>query len=123
MEEQKMAEKIIKNKCMRKYSIEQKREIEKAFLKLEELILVQEQNGILFEKIFNNETIKYDQHNKGFYTFKAHGRDRTQIRILYRFIRTGKKEFKLEMHMVSIKRRNDNGYMHEFQNYANSYAY
>ena len=39
------------------------------------------------------------------------------------FCELGEKKFKLEMHMVSIKRRNDNRYMYEFQNYANSYVY
>ena len=34
-----------------------------------------------FEKIFNNESIKYDVFDKNFYIFKGHGRDKAQIRI------------------------------------------
>lgn len=58
----------------------------------------------------------------GFYTFKAHGRDKAQIRILYKFVRMPEQEFEVEMHMVLIKRRTDNEYIKEFQRYVACYA-
>lgn len=108
--------------CMKKYSPSEKREIEKAFEKLKTLIEVEEQYGVPFEKIFNNETVKYDVLGNGFYTFKAHGKDKAQIRILYKFIRKTIQEFELEMHMVWIKRKNDNAYIREFKRYVDCYA-
>ena len=108
--------------CMKKYSPSERREIDKAFEKLKQMIAVKEQSGIPFEKIFNNETLKYDVLGNGFYTFKAHGRDRAQIRILYKFVRMSEQKYEIEMHMISIKRRTDKEYMKEFQRYVASYA-
>lgn len=118
-----MANVIVKeNECMKKYSPSEKREIEKVFEKLKTMILTEEQYGVPFEKIFNNASIKYDIFDKNFYTFKGHGRDKAQIRILYRFIRKSIEEFDLEMHLVAIKRKNDKEYMKEFQRYVDCYA-
>lgn len=113
---------VDKRECMKKYSPSERKEILKAFEKLQNMILTEEKHGIPFEKIFNNETLKYDILGKGFYTFKSHGRDRTQVRILYKFIRKTMQDFELEMHMVSIKRRNDNTYMKDFQKYVDCYG-
>ena len=110
------------NACMKKYSPSERREINKAFEKLKQMIAIKEQYGIPFEKIFNDETLKYDVHGKGFFTFKAHGRDKSQIRLLYRFVRIEEQKFEVEMHMVLIKRRTDNEYMKEFQRYVACYA-
>ena len=118
-----MANVIVKeNECMKKYSPSEKREIEKALEKLKTMITTEEQYGVPFEKIFNNESVKYDVFGKNFYTFKAHGRDKAQIRILYKFIRKSIKEFDLELHLVAIKRKNDKEYMKEFQRYVDCYA-
>ena len=107
---------------LKKYSPSEKREIEKAFEKLKTLIETEERYGIPFEKIFNNETVKYSVLGNGFYTFKAHGKDKAQIRILYKFIRKTMQEFELEMHMVWIKRKNNKDYIREFQRYVDYYA-
>lgn len=110
------------NECIKKYSPSERKEIKKALKKLKNMIVTEEQYGVPFEKIFNNESLKYDVLGKGFYTFKAHGRDKTQIRILYKFIRKTIQDFELEIHMVFIKRRNDNIYMKEFQRYVDCYV-
>ena len=132
-----------KDECMQKYSPNERKEILKAFEKLQKMIVTEERYGIPFEKIFNNGSVKHDVLGNGFYTFKAHGRDKAQIRILYKFIRKTLKDFEhsceeafvhkkiaiidseflfcLEMHMVSIKRRNDNAYMKKFQKYVDYY--
>ena len=132
-----------KDECMKKYSPSERKEILKAFEKLQKMIVTEERYGIPFEKIFNNASVKHDVFGNGFYTFKAHGRDKAQIRILYKFIRKTMEDFErsrettfvhekvaivdseclfcLEMHMVSIKRRNDNAYMEDFQRYVDCY--
>lgn len=113
---------INNKKVLKKYSPSEKKEIEKAFEKLHKMIDVEESYGVPFEKIFNNDTIKYDILGGGFYTFKSQGRDRSQIRILYKFIREKQGEYNLEMHMVYIKRRTDKEYMKDFANYVANYA-
>lgn len=113
-----------KNKydCVKKYSPNEKKEIFKAFEKLRRMIEIKENYGVPFEKIFNNESLKYDVFQKGFYTYKAHGKDNAQIRILYRFIRLSERQFELEMHMVSIKRRSDKNYIKQFEKYVECYV-
>ena len=108
--------------CVKKYSPNEKKEILKAFEKLRRMIEIKENYGVPFEKIFNNESLKYDVFQKGFYTYKAHGRDNAQIRILYRFIRLPESQFELEMHMVSIKRRSDKNYIKQFEKYVECYV-
>lgn len=94
--------------------------VQQAMIKLHRMIDEYEKAGVLFEKIFNNDVIKYDVLGKNFYTFKAHGEDRAQLRILYRFIRTDE-GFDLECHKVMIKRRNDKKYIHDFEKYVMNY--
>lgn len=108
--------------CIKKYSPNEKKEIIKALKKLKQMIEIEESYGVPFEKIFNNETLKYDVLGNGFYTFKAHGRDKTQIRLLYRFIRISEQKFEIELHMVAIKRKTSKDYMKEFQNYVECYS-
>ena len=107
--------------CIKKYSPNEKKEISKAFEKLRQMIEIKENYGVPFEKIFNNETFKYDIFGNGFYTFKAHGKDNAQIRILYRFIRMPERQFELEMHMALIKRKTDNSYIKKFEQYVEGY--
>lgn len=111
-----------KYECIKKYSPNEKKEIIKALKKLKQMIEIEESYGVPFEKIFNNETLKYDVLGNGFYTFKAHGRDKTQIRLLYRFIRISEQKFEIELHMVAIKRKTSKDYMKEFQNYVECYS-
>jgi hypothetical protein len=88
--------------------------------KLRKMIESYENDGIPFEKIFNNDVIKYDVFGKNFYTFKAHGADKTQLRILYRFVREND-TFRLECHKVEIKRRKGKEYIKDFENYVKKY--
>lgn len=112
---------VKEQKVVKKFSPDERKEINKAFDKLKYLIAENERYGIRFEYIYNDDSIKYDILGKGFYSFKARGKDRTQIRILYKFERTSKESYKLEMHMVVIKRRNDKAYIKDFQDYVNNY--
>lgn len=110
-------------KVLKKFTPSERKEIIRGFEKLNSLISVFEAEGIAFEKIFNNDKIKYDVLGKNFYTFKYSGKDRSQIRVLYRFVRSedGKDKFLLEMHGVRIKRRKGKEYIQEFTDYVNNY--
>lgn len=110
------------NKVLKKYSPSERKEILKAFDKLRQLIDTEESYGCSFEKIFNNDSIKYDVFQHNFFTFKSQGRDRSQIRILYKFVRGTQGDYDLELHMVRIKRRNDKEYMKEFADYVANYT-
>lgn len=116
------SEKHDKYSCIKKYSPSEKKEIIKAFEKLQQMIEIEESYGVPFEKIFNNETLKYDVLGDGFYTFKAHGKDKSQIRLLYRFIRISERKFEVELHMAAIKRKTNKDYIKEFQSYVACYA-
>ena len=109
-------------KVIKKFSPDERKEINKAFDKLKYLITEKERYGTEFECIYNDDSIKYDILGKGFYSFKARGKDRAQIRILYKFERINKKDYVLEMHMAVIKRRDDKTYMKDFQDYVNRYV-
>lgn len=109
-------------KVLKKYSPSEKREVIKAFDKLKNLIDTEESYGTMFEQIFNNETIKYDILGSGFYTFKAQGRDRSQMRLLYHFTRLANGEYNLQLHKVYIKRKSGKEYMTEFASYVEEYA-
>lgn len=109
-------------KILKKYSPSEKREVIKAFGKLKSLIDTEESYGIMFENIYNNDTIKYDILGSGFYTFKAQGKDRSQIRLLYHFTRLENGEYTLQLHKVYFKRRTGKEYLNEFALYVEEYA-
>ena len=108
-------------KLLKKYSPTERQEILKVFDKLKKKIDTEEYYGIHFEKIYNNDSIKYDIFKEGFYTFKAQGKDRSQIRILYRFVRNADGKYDIQLHDVYIKRRNTKEYMNEFKEYVEDY--
>lgn len=68
-----------------------------------------EKNGIPFEKIFNNDKIKYDCYGKGFYCFKMHLDHHKTYRMLYRFIRNIK-DYVIEPHLTILKRDTGKGH-------------
>lgn len=86
------------------------------------MIQIEESYGNAFEKIYNNETLKYDILGNGFHTFKYQGRDRSQIRLLYRFIRKENGDYEIQLHKVYIKRRNTKEYMKTFEGYVKEYV-
>ena len=105
-------------KVIKKASSNEKRAIEKGMKKLCEKIEQNERQGIRFEKIFNDDTIKYDVLGNSFFTFKSTNQE-MPLRILYRFNRTVD-GFDLEVHKVYQKKYNDKRYMSEFAEYVKS---
>lgn len=94
--------------------------LEKAMKKLNSQIAQIEQGGTPFEKIFNNDSIKYDVLGKGFFTYKYRGADSSQLRVLYKFIRKNKNLYDIEVHKVVVKRRSGKEYIKEFEDYVDS---
>ena len=77
-------------------------------------------NGQPFERIFNNESIKYDVFENNFYTYKFRYADNTQLRLLYHFVRD-KDKIIIELHQYAVKRRNNKNYIEVFEKYAKNY--
>lgn len=111
---------IVKCKEYEKVNPELKKSIDKGMERLISLIKGKEENGEPFEKIFNNETIKYDVLSERFFTFKAHGPDSTQLRLLYEFKRDGN-DTHIILHKFFEKRRTNNKYITIFREYVKNY--
>lgn len=94
--------------------------IDKEMQRLISLIKDIESNGTPFEKIFNNEVIKHNVLSERFFTFKSHGPDSTQLRLLYEFRRENDKVY-IALHKVFVKRRTSNEYLVDFKEYAKNY--
>lgn len=99
---------------------ELKKCIDKEMERLISLIKATEESGTPFEKIFNNEVIKHNVLSEKFFTFKTHGPDSTQLRLLYEFKRDGENTY-IILHKFFVKRRTSNEYLTDFKEYAKNY--
>ena len=106
---------------MKKHDPKEQELIIRAMNKLENQINVIESGGTRFEKIFNNDAIKYDILGTGFYTYKFVAENSSQLRLLYRFVRKENGDFVLECHRVEIKRRSGKDYIKKFEEYVKNY--
>lgn len=88
--------------------------VDKAMTKLRHYIDEIENSGTPFELICNNDKIKYDILGNGFFVFKYTGPSRTQLRILYRFIRQEGNKYNLEIHKVYSKKHTVNGFQNQY---------
>lgn len=59
-----------------------KNEVLRAARRVGERIVEYSNEGITFENIYNDNVVKYDKHGC-FFTYKHHGRNKSQIRLLY----------------------------------------
>ena len=59
-----------------------KNEVLRAAKRVGERIVEYYNEGITFENIYNDNVVKYDKHGC-FFTYKHHGRNKSQIRLLY----------------------------------------
>ena len=96
-----------------------RKDIDKALEKLVYLIEEQDNYGIPFEKIFNNDTIKYDCLDNNFFTFKF-SKGSIQLRLLYRFVRL-QEDSVIELHDFHHKNRDDKSYIKEFERKASEF--
>ena len=74
-------------------------------------IIKYEEQGVTFNRIFNDDKVKYDKHGK-FFTFK-HQKSKMQLRILYSyFIYDNEEVFLIADYF--IKKRNNKDYIKKF---------
>lgn len=106
---------------LKKFDIKEQELINRAMNKLDRQISVIENSGTPFEKIFNNDAIKYDILGKGFYTYKFVAENSSQLRLLYRFVRQEDRSYILECHKAEIKRRSGKEYIKKFEEYVKNY--
>ena len=109
----------IKTSKYSKASWSLRKDIDKALEKLVYLIEEQDNYGIPFEKIFNNDTIKYDCLANNFFTFKF-SKGSIQLRLLYRFVRA-QEDAVIELHDFYHKNRDDKSYIKEFERKASEF--
>lgn len=74
----------ISSKC-KQYKKENKTAQRSLCKSLEHLVDKIEAEGSNINKIYNNDSIIYDRINDHIFIFKTHGRDNTQLRIVYSF--------------------------------------
>jgi hypothetical protein len=67
---------------LKKESVELQNELSKAANNLGKKITEYHDSGIDFIHICNAENVKYDKHGE-FYTYKHHGKNKSQLRLLY----------------------------------------
>lgn len=106
----------------KKLDNKEKELVDRALNKLDKQIRIIESTGTPFEKIFNNDSIKYDVLGKSFYTYKFIAENSSQIRILYRFVRKDQNDYDIECHKVEVKRRSGKEYIKKFEEYVKSYT-
>lgn len=106
---------------LKKLDNKEKELVERALNKLVKQIDIIEATGTPFEKIFNNDSIKYDILGKNFYTYKFVAENSSQIRILYRFVREESGVYNIECHKVEVKRRSGKEYIKKFEEYVKTY--
>ena len=108
-------------KNFKKTSKEERSAVQKAIDKLLRKIADYQESGVIFEKICNDDSIKYDTFGNGFFTLKSQTQQ-LPIRILYRFIRTNTDETYIEIHQCYLKKHSDQKrYIHQFTSYVEAY--
>lgn len=106
---------------LKKFDPKEQELINRAMNKLDKQVMLIESGGTPFEKIFNNDAIKYDILGKGFYTYKFVAENSSQLRLLYRFKRLDK-DYIIECHKVEVKRRSGKDYIKKFEEYVKNYS-
>lgn len=115
-----MGNMIFIKKNFKKTSEDMRRATEKSIQKLISKIEQYESSGTPFEKIFNDDSVKYDVLGNNFFTMKAQS-TQMPLRILYKFNRDENHGFTIEVHHTHIKKHNNKEYMREFATYASSH--
>ena len=100
--------------CTKQF-LKEKKELQEAIISsvkdLLERIQAYEKQGVGFEKIFNDDCVKYDKHGD-FYTFKCH-KGKFQLRIMYAYL-TAVEEATIFVVDYFIKKKNNKKYIGKF---------
>lgn len=104
------------DRCTKKSSNNLRTLMNKGLDKLIRRINEYEANGISFECICNDDTVKYDILGNGFFTYKIQT-TQLPLRILYRFVRT-EDGYTIEVHQIYKKGKDNKKYIKDFSQYA-----
>ena len=104
------------DKSIMKANSDEKKAVNNSVSKLVSRIEAYERDGTPFERIYNDDKVKYDVLGNGYYTFKNQTQ-RIQLRILYRLI-----DDDLQIHMVHVKKRNNKNYIGQFEEYVRCHS-
>ena len=107
---------VYTNDSIKKTSKSEMMFLEKGLKKLISKITLYEEAGVPFEKICNDDSIKYDIFGNNFFTYKIQT-TQMPLRVLYRFIRNDKNNFVIEVHRIYQKHKGKE-YIKNFENYA-----
>lgn len=105
------------DKNFKKTKTEEMRVIQKGVNKLVAKITQYQKTGTSFERIYNDDTVKYSILDNNFCVFKYQNQQ-LPLRLLYRFKHMGNNTDRLEVHLSYVKKYDDNRYFQIFRTYA-----
>lgn len=110
-------------KLTKKNQLKECQYIKKAINKMSKMLETYDNNGIPFEKIFNNDIIKHNCLDNDIYVFKYIGPDNSQIRLLYHYDRKDDLNSEINILTYHIKRTDapNSQYLDDFRAYAKNY--
>ena len=94
---------------MKKENSELQRTITKAANELGNKIVQHYDCGVNFNNIYNAENIKYDKHGDYFFTYKAHGKNKSQLRLLYACVQSEDVTFLIIVDYIEKRKTNLKG--------------
>lgn len=99
---------VCENKIKKEHR-ELKGTIEKAVKDLADKIVQCYKSGIAFNNIYNADNIKYDKHGNDFFTYKAHGKNKSQLRLLYACVQNDEATYLLIIDYIEKRKRTTRG--------------
>lgn len=103
---------------IKKENNELKQTIIKATRELGDKILQFYENGVSFNNIYNAENIKYDKHGDNFFTYKAHGKNKTQLRLLYSCVQTDDTTYIIVVDYIEKRKSFNKGHRDHIEKFA-----
>ena len=108
---------VCENKINKENS-ELKRAIIKASEELGAKIFQFYESGVCFNNIYNAENIKYDKHGDCFFTYKAHGMNKTQLRLLYSCVQTDDTTYKIVIDYIEKRKTVNKGHKDHIEKFS-----
>lgn len=108
---------VCENK-IKKENNELKRTIIKAAEELGYKIIQFYESGVSFNNIYNAENIKYDKHGDCFFTYKAHGKNKTQLRLLYSCVQTDDTTYVIVVDYIEKRKTVNKGHKDHLEKFS-----
>lgn len=108
---------VCENK-IKKENNDLKRTIVKATRDLGDKIIQFYKSGVSFNNIYNAENIKYDKHGECFFTYKAHGKNKTQLRLLYSCVQTDDTTYIIVVDYIEKRRTVNKGHKDHLEKFS-----